>query len=112
MQNEGEAILKALEKGITATPQKMYGHEKNAGYGLYAMLEILKQTNGRFVIISNDTLVRFENNKYTINALAYKWKGVAIAFEFNEAEIDFSMDYFKRNYLWNEIVGHDDEDFF
>lgn len=112
MKTEGEAILKALEKGITATPQKMYGHEKNAGYGLYAMLEILKQTNGRFVIISNDTLVRFEDNQYTTKELAYKWEGVVIAFEFDEANIEFDMDYFKRNYLWNEILDDDDEDFF
>ncbi|MDQ7067544.1 MAG: hypothetical protein Q9M40_06000 [Sulfurimonas sp.] len=100
-----------MKKGITATPQKMYGHEKNAGYGLYAMLEILKQTNGRFVIISNDTLVRYEDDKYIVKELTSKWKGVVVAFEFDEAKIEFDMDYFKRNYLWKEILNDDDDDF-
>ena len=64
VHNESEAIFKALAKGITSTKQKMYGQEKNAGYGLYAMFEILKMTGGKFVIISNDTLVRYENNNF------------------------------------------------
>jgi len=109
---EEEAIYKALKKGITATPQKMYGHEKNAGFGLYAMVEILKQTNGRFVIISNDTLIRYKNGIYTTKKLSSPWKGVVVAFEFDEAKIQFDMDYFKRNYLWKEIADDDDEDFF
>ncbi len=90
----------------------MYGHEKNAGFGLYAMIEILKQTNGRFMIISNDTLIRYRNGQYTTKYLEDKWKGVVVAFEFDEAEINFSMDDFKRNYLWSEIINDEDEDFF
>jgi hypothetical protein len=110
LSTEEEAIFKALEKGVTATPQKMYGQEKNAGYGLYAMVEILKQTNGQFVIISNDTMVRYQNNLYAICKLQYKWTGVVVAFRFDEAEINFSMDHFKKNYLWNDL--EDEEDFF
>ena len=112
VSSEEEAIFKALEKGVTATPEKMYGQEKNAGYGLYAMLEILKQTNGKFTIISNDTLVRYKNHKYTVKKLDESWEGVAIAFEFNEAEINFTMDHFSKNYLWNDFVNDDEEDFF
>ena len=109
---ENDAIFKALEKGVTATVQKMYGHEKNAGFGLYAMLEILKQTNGRFVIISNDSLIRYEDEKYITKHLEKPWKGVAIAFEFDEASINFTMDDFKKNFLWSEIIDDEDEDYF
>lgn len=109
---EEEAILKALEKGVTATVQKMYGHEKNAGYGLYAMFEILKQTEGKFVIISNDTLIRYKNGKYTTKHLDKSWEGAVVAFEFDEKEINFSMDEFNRNYLWSDIVDDEDEDYF
>ncbi|MDF1878169.1 ATP-binding protein [Sulfurimonas sp. SAG-AH-194-C20] len=109
---EEEAIHKALKKGITATPQKMYGQEKNAGFGLYAMVEILKQTDGRFIIISNDTLIRYTNGLYTTKKLSDPWKGVVVAFEFDEAKIEFDMDYFKRNYLWKEIIDDKDEDFY
>ena len=110
LQTEEEAIFKALEKGVTATPQKMYGQEKNAGYGLYAMLEILKQTNGEFLIISNDTMIRYKNGVYTKLKLKDKWLGVVVAFTFDEAEINFTMDDFKKNYLWNDL--EDEEDFF
>lgn len=110
IDNEKDAIFEALKKGVTATQQKMYGQEKNAGFGLYAMLEILKMTGGKFVIISNDTLVRYENNEYTTKQLKTPWKGVVVAFEFFEANINYDMDYFKRNYLWN--LDKEDDDFF
>ena len=110
IHTEEAAIFKALEKGVTATVQKMYGQEKNAGFGLYAMINILQQTDGRFVIISNDTLVRYVNGKYSVKKLVEPWKGVVVAFEFDEAKINFSMDDFKRNYLWNDL--EDEEDFF
>jgi len=112
VQNEGEAILKAIEKGITSTKQKMYGQERNAGYGLYAMFEILRMTGGRFVIISNDTLVRYENKKIETVRLTPAWKGVVISFEFDESQINYDMDHFKKNYLWKEIVDDEDEDYF
>jgi len=112
IQNEETAIRKALEKGVTSTEQKMYGQPKNAGFGLYAMFEILKMTGGRFVIISNDTLLRYENEQFEIKKLTTPWKGVVASFEFDEAKIDYDMDYFKRNYLWSEIIDDEDEDFF
>ncbi len=74
------------------------------------MINILQQTDGRFVIISNDTLVRYVNGKYSVKKLVEPWKGVVVAFEFDEAKINFSMDDFKRNYLWNDL--EDEEDFF
>ncbi len=40
------------------------------------------------------------------------WKGVVVAFEFKEANINHDMDYFKRNYLWSEISEVEDEDFY
>lgn len=110
ISTEKDAIMKALEKGVTATPARMYGHEKNAGYGLYAMVEILKQTNGEFAIISNDTIVRYKNGTYETKILPHKWNGAVISFTFYEAEVNFSIDYFKKNYLWNDL--DDLEDFF
>ncbi|MDQ1340437.1 MAG: hypothetical protein QG567_1594 [Campylobacterota bacterium] len=112
VETEEEAIYKALEKGVTATLQKMYGHEKNAGFGLYAMFEILKMTGGRFVIISNDTLLRYENGSLQSKKLDNHWRGVVVAFEFDEANINYDMDHFKRNYLWSEIINDEDEDYF
>lgn len=112
VNNEEEAIFKALKKGVTSTVEKMYGHEKNAGFGLYAMFEILKMTEGRFVIISNDTLIRYEDGRFETKILEQPWKGVVVSFEFFEANINYDMDYFKRNYLWSELVDDEDEDYF
>lgn len=110
IKNEEDAIYKALKKGVTSTQQKMYNQPKNAGFGLYAMFEILKMTGGKFVIISNDTLIRYENEKYTTKKLEHSWKGVVVAFEFFEANINYDMDYFKRNFLWK--LDKEDDDFF
>lgn len=112
IDTEEEAISKALEKGVTATVQKIYGQEKNAGFGLYAMFEILKMTGGRFVIISNDSLLRYENGSFQSKKLINPWRGAVVAFEFDEAKINYDMDYFTRNYLWSEIVNDEDEDYF
>lgn len=112
IDTEEEAIIKALEKGVTATKQKMYGYEKNAGFGLYAMFEILNITGGKFIIISNDTLLRYENGSFKSKKLESPWKGVVVAFEFDEANINYDMDYFNKNYLWSEIVNDEDEDYF
>ena len=111
IKNEEEAIYEALKKGVTSTQQKMYNQPKNAGFGLYAMFEILKMTGGRFVIISNDTLIRYENEEYRSKKLEHPWKGVVVAFEFFEANIDYDMDYFKKNFLW-KMDEEDDDDFF
>jgi len=109
--NELDAIKKALLKGITSTKPKMYGHERNAGFGLYAMFEILRMTGGRFVIISNDTLFRFNDETFTSKQLSTPWKGVVVAFEFDQSFITHDIDEFKRIYLWNEVL-EEDEDFF
>jgi anti-sigma regulatory factor (Ser/Thr protein kinase) len=110
IKNEEEAIFKALKKGVTSTKQLMYNQPKNAGFGLYAMFEILKMTGGRFVIISNDTLIRYENEKYTTSRLQTPWKGVVVAFEFFEININYTMDEFNRNFLWK--LDEEDDDFF
>lgn len=112
VENEEAAIMMALEKGITSTRQKMYQHEKNAGFGLYAMFEILKMTGGKFIIISNDTLVRYVNGEFSVVNLEHPWKGVVVAFDFFEAEINYNMDYFRREYLWGSLSKDEDEDYF
>ena len=110
INTEGEAILKALEKGVTSTKARMYQTFKNAGHGLYAMFEILQMTGGTFVIISNNTLVRYDGEKIVITELLHPWNGAVVAFEFFENNINFNMDYIKQNILWND--REDEDDFF
>ena len=69
-------------------------------------------TEGSFVIISNDTLVRYEDGHFETKILDNPWKGVVVSFEFFEANINYDMDHFKRNYLWSEIIDDEDEDYF
>ena len=109
IDTEGQAIEKALEKGITATPARVYGDTtKNAGFGLYAMQKILQETGGSFVIISNDTLYRYKNGKISFSKLKKPWQGVAVAFEFYEKEINLDLEQI----LWAEDLEEYDEDFF
>ncbi len=104
---EKEAIEIAIQKGFTATPATMYGHERNAGFGLYAMSEILKQTGGTYIIISNDTIMRYRKGRIEFKKLVTPYKGVVVAFNFAADEINYTLNQFQRGYLWNET---DDED--
>lgn len=108
VNNEGEAIKIALQKGFTASENRMYSHERNAGFGLYAMKGILEQTGGLFTIISNDTIYRFYNNREKIEKLSTPYKGVIVSFLFYTNEINLTLEEFQRGYLWyNE--DEDDE---
>ena len=112
VNNEIEAIEKALEKGFTATTQTMYGQERNAGFGLYAMTQIIENVKGQFVIISNNGLYRYNTETNTIErkTLDIAYKGVIVAFEFEEGNINLTLDEFKRSYLW--ITDEEEEDFY
>lgn len=110
INTEKDAILKALEKGVTSTKARMYQQHKNAGYGLYAMFEILKLTGGSFVIISNNTMATFNEGKISFKEMDIPWNGTVIAFEFFEENINYNMEYFQKNYLWNDL--DDEENFF
>lgn len=110
IKTEYDAIKKALEKGTTATSKRLYGDTvKNAGFGLYAIQKILKETGGSFVIVSNDTVYRYNNRgEVSSKKLEYSWKGVVVAFEFYEKEINLEL----RQILWGEDLLEQDEDFF
>lgn len=112
VDNEFEAIQKALIKGITSTRARMYGAPKNAGFGLSAMFEILRMTGGSFVIISNDTLVRCDKDEnITSKKLSTPWKGVVVAFEFYQSFIAHDFADFQRRFLVGDVL-EEDEDFF
>ena len=107
VNTEQDAILKALEKGVSSPPAKIntyYSQNSNAGYGLYALKTIIEKTNGKLMIISNNGMVRLDRN----NDLPVKefqntnWKGSIVAFEFFEDEIEFSKDEFFKIYIWDQ----------
>ncbi|WP_345969621.1 ATP-binding protein [Sulfurimonas sp. HSL1-6] len=110
VSSELDAIVRAFNKGVTSTRQTMYGAAKNAGFGLYAMLQIMLETGGKFVVISNGAMMRY-NGEFDMIDLDVPWKGVIVAFEFDEAKINHDMDYFRNTYLWGEDLG-EDEDFY
>jgi len=107
---EEEAIMLALQKGFTATPAKMYGYERNAGFGLYAMKEILDQTGGTFVIISNDTMLRYSKGRSIFKKLTTFYKGVIVGFDFFADKINLKLGEFQKGYLW--LQDSDEEELY
>jgi hypothetical protein len=101
VNTEQDAILKALEKGVSSSPTKMYSNAiDNAGYGLYALKTIIEKTNGKLMIISNNGIVKLGRHYLTAQELQNtNWKGSIVAFEFFENEIEFSKDDFFRIYM-------------
>jgi len=110
VNTEQDAILKALEKGVSSPPAKIntyYSQNNNVGYGLYALKTIIEKTNGKLMIISNNGIVRLDrHNHLTVQELQNTdWKGSIVAFEFFEDEIEkinFTMEDFFRIYIWDQ----------
>ncbi len=111
VKNEGEAIQKALEKSVTGSNKySPYNNApKHAGLGLFFLSNILEVTQGKLVIISNNTIFKYPEN--TINALETAFKGSVVAFEIYVDNIDNDfMTVFKRIGYVEEV--EDDEDVF
>jgi anti-sigma regulatory factor (Ser/Thr protein kinase) len=104
-----EALIKAIEMGVTASSNRMYGHERNAGYGLYALLEIIKNTKGKVVIISNSGILRCINGKITTGTLSQQWHGTVVAFEFTEKNTDYEFEQMMTKCMY---IEDEEEDFF
>jgi len=108
VNTEQDAILKALEKGVSSSPTKMYSTAiDNAGYGLYALKTIIKKTHGKLLIISNNGIVRLDrHNHITAQEIQNtEWKGSIVAFELFEDEINkinFTIEDFFRIYIWDQ----------
>lgn len=100
--SEEKAIKKALEKEFTASDNRLYGHERNAGVGLYAMKEILKHTGGTFAIISNDTIYKFKNENEEIIKLPTPYKGVVVSFNFYTSNATVSLDFLQTKWIKTE----------
>jgi hypothetical protein len=110
VNTEQDAILKALEKGVSSPPAKIntyYSQNNNVGYGLYALKTIIEKTNGKLMIISNNGMVRLDrDNHLTVQEFQNTdWKGSIVAFEFFEDEIEFSKDEFFKIYIWDQDEG-------
>jgi len=105
-----EALKKAIEMGVTASSNRMYGHERNAGYGLYALLQIIKETKGQVVIISNTGILRCKDGEITTDTLQESWKGTVVAFEFIEKNTDYEFEQIMSKCMY--VEDDDEEDFF
>jgi anti-sigma regulatory factor (Ser/Thr protein kinase) len=109
---EADAIEIAMKKGYTATDMTVYGHERNAGFGLYAMQSILEETGGKFVIVSNNGMVRYQNGQWVKKQIEIPYNGVLVAFDFFEKKINLPFQDFARIRLWETERDAEEEDFF
>lgn len=104
-----EALKKAIEMGVTASSNRIYGHERNAGYGLYALLQIIKETKGQVVIISHTGILRCINGEITTGTLSERWDGTVVAFEFIEKNTDYDFEQMMSKCMY---VEDEEDDFF
>ncbi len=103
VSTEVDAVKEALKKGVSAPPTNFYYSQavSHAGYGLFALSQILKHTKGRLLIVSNNGyLMQNQDGSFTEKTLETNWKGSIVAFEFYEEEINLSKDEFFKSYIW------------
>ncbi|QIR75908.1 hypothetical protein FA592_06555 [Sulfurospirillum diekertiae] len=111
IQTEEDAILKAMQKAVTASKNYVYGQTRNAGFGLFALETILKYSNGNLIIISNDTMLKMDSSNKTIHKLPVSWNGVVVAFEFFEENTNYNFEQIQR--IWGAVEeGEEEDDFF
>ena len=113
IDNESDAVKKALERGITASSHLAYGQERNAGYGLYTLDTILKETNGKMTIISNEACLIMSGDIKDYFELETPWEGTVVAFEFLEENTEYEFEQIRN--LWlitDDEEGEEMEDFF
>lgn len=108
---EEDAILKAMERAVTASKNIVYGQTRNMGYGLYTLETILNATHGKMIIISNDKMMKLENGKKSVLDLSTNWEGVVVAFEFLEEHTEYEFETIQRRWL-EEGSEEEEEDFF
>ncbi|MFA5461617.1 MAG: hypothetical protein WC274_06025 [Sulfurimonas sp.] len=107
IKTDEDALKKAVQMGVTASSNRIYGHERNAGYGLYALIQIIKETKGQVVIISHTGILRCKNGEVTTGTLNESWNGTVVAFEFIEenTELEFEQIMSKCMYVEDEEEG-------
>ena len=81
--NDAEAIELAVQKGVTGSGMKVYEHSpKNAGYGLYVISHMMRDSDGKMWIISGKAYYDVINNRcYTLHK--NPWQGSIILLRFN-----------------------------
>jgi len=83
VRTDAEAILLALEKGVTGVLPTVYGNTyNNVGYGLYITKGLVARNGGVLKIISGEAVFTLEKNGERIeDGLSRPWPGVIVSVE-------------------------------
>lgn len=93
IKTQDEAIKKALERGVTASQNLMYGSERNAGYGLFVVSSLVKEIqNSELLILCKDTLISIRQDRIYHKHLSNDFGCTLICFEIDEESLK-SLDY-------------------
>lgn len=108
LTNEQEAIIKALEEGTSGykPTDSLYTSRTHAGRGLYILSQIINSTDGKLLIVSNDTVYRSSQN--TFQKIETNFQGTLIAFELFEKNLEYEFrQIFKQITDKEELDGED-----
>lgn len=108
LTNEQEAIIKALEEGSSGykPTNSLYPSRTHAGRGLYILSQIINSTDGKLLIVSNDTVYRSSQN--TFQKIETNFQGTLIAFELFEKNLEYEFrQIFKQITDKEELDGED-----
>ena len=108
LETESDAISKALEKEVTGSNSfSIYNNiPKHAGLGLFFLTSIIRETAGKLLLVSNDTIYRSEND--ISQKLNTHFKGTIVCFEIEIDKINHDFADLRRMIMHVE----DEEDAF
>ena len=91
-----QAITKALEKGISASSNRIYNQERNAGYGLFVIDYIVKKLpKSELIILCKDTLINIDAQGKSTHHIGFDTGVTALCFALNMscfANLDYDID--------------------
>lgn len=111
VKNEIEAIKKALEKGVSGNTNTLmpYGDtQRHAGMGLFVISNMVKDSNGTLVIVSNNGAYLYPKRRQT--NLENGWQGSIVAARLNiDSFLENVADYGISTYI-DKILGRNEEE--
>ncbi len=111
-----EAIKLAIQKGVSGAQDYVYGHQRNAGMGLYVISRIVRDAGGEMTIVSDECIYKYPADFLypgdRVDYLDNEWKGSIVLLRFNLPEFEDKVLSYGFYHYMNMIIGEESEDIF
>lgn len=111
IKTEEEALKCSIQKGVSGAVQTVYSSaSKHAGMGLFVISEMVKDSKGRMIIVSGNTIYDVVND--SVVKCPYNWQGSIVYLRFNRDSFNGIVSEIGLQYYIAMKTGNEEEDLF